>query len=68
MKKPITESTKNSKKYELANNFLRLRNLETWKNDKYRLYYLATKKGTILFMSEYNTPPELTLSSKESWL
>jgi hypothetical protein len=68
MRKTIRESTEDSKKYELANNFLRLRNLETWKNDKYRMYYLATKKGTILFMSEYNTTPELTFSSTESWL
>lgn len=53
MKKPIRESIEDSKKYELANNFLKLRNLKRWKNDNYKMYYLATKKGTIIFLLEH---------------
>lgn len=53
MRKTIRESTQDSKKYELANNFLKLRNLKKWKNDKYGMYYLATKKGTILILIEH---------------
>ena len=54
MKKTIRESTDEPKKDIIAINFLKTRKLEKWKNERYSMFYLATKKGTVLFLCQFS--------------